>query len=159
MSTGVTSKQLQGLQRMTDAEFANVLLVLASIPFGGAGGGSGFFARFATTKAAKYISTTAIKQFLVRVVADLFAVAVTAAVGGALNSDVIKTQILLEIFKHTGLELETLDIEGGKKAVGKLIADSINTKYGTSFTPFYPPENIIEQVKQELLSEVLEVVE
>lgn len=141
---------------MTNAEFVQVLVTLASLPLGGEGLATGFFTRLAQGAAARYISTTAIKQFLVKIVAELFTL---AAAGGALNSDIIKEKILEEVLKHTGLEIETLDKEGAKKAIGKLIADNINLKYGTNFAPFYPLENIIDDIKAQLLTEILTAVE
>lgn len=158
MSTGVTSKQTKALQTMTNAEFTNVLIALASLPAGGAGAATGFFARMAATQYAKYITSGALTRFMLTMVRHIFAAAVTGAIGAGLSSDVLKEAILLEIFKATGLKIETLDIEGGKRAVGALMAEKINEKYGTSFAPFYPPENIIEDVKAQLLSEIMAAV-
>lgn len=159
MSTGVTSKQTKALQNMTNAEFVNVLIALVTVVAPASGVARGFFIRLATTQYAKYVTGGAITRFLVTMVRQIFAAAVTGAIGAGLNSDVLKEAILLEIFKATGLEIKTLDVEGGKKAVGKLMAEKINIKYGTSFAPFYPLENIIEDVKAQLMSEIMLAVD
>lgn len=154
MSTGVTPKQTLALQKMTTGEFAEVLFVLATLPFGGAGAESGFFARLARAGYLKVVASTQLKTLLVGIVIAFF----KKALDGGLDSAYIRGAIINEIEKSTGLVLETLDKEGAKKAVGKLLAEQINIKYGTSFAPFYPLENIIEQLKQELLAEILNKV-
>lgn len=159
MSTGVTQAQLKVLHNMTDAEYIQVLVVLASIPFPVSGAARGFFARLGAAKYAKYVTSGALTRFLVTMVRQIFAAAVTGAIGAGLNSDVLREALLIEIFKATGLEIETLDVEGAKRAVGKLMAKKINQKYGTTFAPFYPLENIIEDVKAQLLSEIMLAVD
>ena len=63
------------------------------------------------------------------------------------------------LLEGLGIQLEEFSKEGMKKAAGQLIADKVNQKYGTAFAAFYPPENIIEQIKTQLLAEILEAVE
>ena len=140
---------------MTDAEFVNVLVALATVVAPASGVARGFFARLATTQYAKYVTSGALTRFLLTIVRQIFAAAITGAIGAGLSSDVLKEALLLEIFNATGLELETLDIEGGKRAVGVLMARKVNEKYGTTFAPFYPLENIIEDIKAQLLSEIM----
>lgn len=158
MSTGITQKQLKDLQRMTDAEFANVLLIIASVGLGGTSAASGFWARFSTLNVGGLVKSQATKQFIVRLVADLFAAAIAGGVAGALNSDIIKEAVINEIFKATGLELETLDAESAKKAVGKLMAEKLNEQYGTQFTTFYPPAEAVNQIKLQIQNEVIEAL-
>lgn len=62
------------------------------------------------------------------------------------------------LFEELGLEIDEFSKEGMKKAVGRLIANSINTKYGTSFEAFYPLENIVEQIKAQLQLEIIEAL-
>lgn len=155
MSTGVTSRQVKALQTMSDSEFANVLLALASVVTLGQGVATGFFARFAVTQYAKYITSGAATRFLVTMIRQLFAAAVTGAIGAGLSSDVIKEAILVEIFNATGLEIDDLSVESGKKAVGKLLAEKINERYGTTFTTFHPLDNAVEQIKTQLISELI----
>jgi hypothetical protein len=155
MSTGVTPKTLSQLHRMTDSEFHGVLIAMASITLPAGAASAGFFARlaqtsiggkligYATSKTGAWIGT-----FLTLLVSE--------ATQG--NNPFAKEAIIGLILEQTGLEMETLDIEGAKRAIGKKLADDINLKYGTEFAPFYPPENIIEDVKAQLLSEIMGAV-
>ncbi len=154
MSTGVTSKQLNALHKMTDAEFAMVLVTLGGVAFGGTSTAAGFFSRFSLTKAAGYLTSYEGKAALVLIVERIFEYALT----NGLDADIVRTKIMMMIFDKTGLQLETLDIEGAKKAAGKLLADKVNEHYGTSFTAFYPPENIVDQIKQQIENEVVEAL-
>lgn len=63
------------------------------------------------------------------------------------------------LLEGLGIHLDEFSKEGMKKAAGQLIADKVNLKYGTNFSAFYPPENIIEQIKAQLLAEIMEAVE
>jgi hypothetical protein len=69
-----------------------------------------------------------------------------------------KQAVLRFLLERTGLELEGFDKESMKKAAGQLLANKVNEKYGTSFTAFYPPENIIEQIKIQLQTEVIQAL-
>lgn len=63
------------------------------------------------------------------------------------------------IFTQYGLELKGFTKDDMLQAGGQLIANKVNLKYGTNFTAFYPPENIIEQIKAQLIAEIMEAVE
>ena len=154
MSTGVTQAQIKALQKMTDEEFAGVLITLAGVAFGGSSVASGFFARFAKTKAAGYLKSGTAKAFIASLVGAMF----SEAIKTGLDADIIKEKIIEQIEYHTGLKLEALDRESMKKAAGQLLADNINAQYGTTFKSFYPPSNIIDQVKQVIENEVSEAL-
>ena len=154
MSTGVTSKQLNALHKMTNDEFAQVLLVLGSIALPAGTSASGFFARFAQTKVGGYITGYKAQSAIASFVGILFAKALETG----LEADIVRESIIKFIVQHTGLQLETLDVEGAKKAAGKLLAEKVNEKYGTSFVNFYPPELMIEAVKLQIENEVIEAL-
>lgn len=158
MSTGVTRRQILDLQTMTDAEFANVLILMGSVSFGSAGIATSFFQRFAAAKAAQYLSASAIRSALVKVIRSLFIGAVGGITAYGIEGKAAKEAILIEIENATGLVLDDLDVESAKRAVGKLFADKINLQYGTNFSPFYPPENIVGEIKTQLISELLSSV-
>lgn len=63
------------------------------------------------------------------------------------------------LLEGLGIQLDEFSKEGMKKAAGQLIADKVNLKYGTNFSAFYPPENIIEQIKAQILAEIMEAIE
>lgn len=153
MSTGVTIKQLSQLQKMSDAEFAEVLITMASITLPAGGVATGFFARMAQTRVGAKLASSSVylRPFIISMLG--------AMLSEAARSDSVKEGILSFIFTVTGLELETLDVEGAKKAIGKFMADKVNEKYGTTFTPFYPPENIVDDIRVQLMSELLAAVE
>lgn len=155
MSTGVTPKTLSQLQRMTDAQFAEVLITMATLVIPAGGAATGFFARLARTplggKLIGYSSQKAgifISALLGSIVAD--------AING--NNPFTRRAIIGMIFELTGLELETLDKEGAKKAAGKLLADRVNEQYNTEFTTFYPPSKIVSQVKAVVHNELLQAI-
>ena len=67
----------------------------------------------------------------------------------------VQEAIIEWLFVSTGLEIEELNPEGMLQATGKLLAKKVNERYGTTFTSFYPIETIIEQVKQQLMAEII----
>lgn len=111
---------------------------------------------------AAYInaSRTAIKTALAGLLGALFVEAKRAALDPD-NWEGLEVQKKIKeiIFETTGLELETLDAEGGKRAIGKYMADKINLQYSTNFASFYPPTNIVEDMKAQLLAEIMTAVD
>jgi hypothetical protein len=77
-----------------------------------------------------------------------------AIVGNLFAQDALKASI----FSMTGLWLETLDAEGVKRALGQKLADDVNEKYGTTFSSFYPPDKVVEETKNQVISELLSAV-
>lgn len=151
----VTTKTLSQLQKMSDAEFANVLITMASIALPAGGLGTGFFSRLAATPIGGKVAGYATKKTGVFIASVLGAILGQAITG---NNPFAREAIIGLILETTGLEIETLDTEGVKKAIGKKLSDDINTFYGTNFSPFYPTENIVPELKNQLLSEVLNAV-
>lgn len=143
MSTGVTTKSLSQLQKMTDEQFANVLIGMASIALPAGGISSGFFARLALTKVgSKFIGFSSSKfgLFIYGFLGNLAA----SAING--ENPFAKQAIISLIFDVTGLELETLDQAGVKKAVGKYLSDYLNERYDLAFEPLYPLENLLPNI-------------
>jgi hypothetical protein len=139
------------------------MFILFSFLFtGGLGTGTGAVAVTARGFLGRMASGAAIKfkgkagAFLAGLIASLCKEILEWALSGDKTA---QEGIKAIIYETTGLELETLDAEGAKHAIGQLLADKINAKYGTNFNEFYPPENIVEDIKAQLLAEILTAVD
>jgi hypothetical protein len=157
--TGRTVEQLKAYSNeiffRDMAIFASIVLTAGTATAEGAGavaarGYIGKYAAIASSRVGIQFKAAA-AGFIGSMIKEIWA---WARDGNTSASDGIKALI----FEVTGLKLETLDKEGTKKAIGQLMADTLNTRYGTGFTAFYPIENIIEQIKLELQSEIIEAV-
>lgn len=149
-----TLVELRNRHYISDSQFTNIIIGMASVvPIGAA---TGLAARLARTplgyKLVGYATKAAGSFF-----ATLLGYILAEAIDG--NNPFARDAIMALIYQTTGLELKTLDEDGAKHAVGALMAKKINEKYGTSFAPFYPLENIIEDVKAQLLSEIMLAVD
>lgn len=143
-------------------EFFRDLFIVAGVIFsGGVGLGTGAGSVAARGFIGKIANSGYIKLkgnigfFLGTLFAKIAQELLEWAKGGDLNADAAVKAL---IFETTGLELETLNVEGAKRALGKKLADDINLKYGTNFSPFYPPENVIDEVKNQVISELINSV-
>lgn len=126
---------------------------------------------FLSQLVGRWISFTALKV-LIQEIAIQYKATILTAVGNFLydilkwivnnigSEDVKHPQAALARFllEELGLQIDEFSKEGMKKAAGQLLADKVNLRYGTAFTAFYPPENIIEQIKSQLQIEIIEAL-
>lgn len=127
--------------------------------------------RFLSQLIGRWISFTALKV-LIQEVALRYKTVILSAIGTFLydllkwivdnitSEDVRHPQAALSRFllEELGLQIDEFSKEGMKKAAGQLLADKVNLRYGTAFKAFYPPENIIEQIKSQLQLEIIEAL-
>jgi hypothetical protein len=160
---GLSPHLIKVRDSITDEDMMYAFFIVFSFLFtGGLGTGTGAVAVTARGFLGRMAGGAAIKLkgkaglFLAGLLGKLCAEILEWALSGDKTA---QEGIKAIIYETTGLELETLDAEGAKHAIGQLLADKINAKYGTNFNEFYPPENIVEDIKAQLLAEILTAVD
>lgn len=103
-----------------------------------------------------YLGRSIIRKQIGAFIGVVFVEAVKSGIEAGWESDFLREKIILEIANHTGLELETLDADGMKKAAGALMARKFNDQYGTNFQNFYPPSELLDSIKTQLTTEIID---